>query len=132
MAGFVKSRGRSVIYCCGKYYEPDKTVQLLPDFKYKDRKLEIMVCPQCGGLVAVLTQFNVLTQKYDTYRPKRKRTLDFIKKALEGKLDTVKVKYGTREKAAFVYGVNRQAKNGKIYQYAVDFNGTKKLVKVIG
>ena len=66
------------------------------------------------------------------YLLKSKRTLDFIKKALEGKLDTVKVKYGTREKAAFVYGVNRQAKNGKIYQYAVDFNGTKKLVKVIG
>ncbi len=133
MAEFVKSRGSIVvIYCCGKYHEPFQTVRLLPDFKYRNRKLEVLVCPNCGALVAELTQFNVITNKYETYRPKRKKTAGFIRHIQEGKLENVKIKYGTKERAGFVYGVNIMRKNGKIYQYAVDFNGEKKLVKVVG
>ena len=47
------------------------------------------------------------------------------------KWEEQKVQYGTKGGAGFVYGVNVQAENGKIYQYAVDFNGSRKLVKII-
>lgn len=90
-----------------------------------------MVCPVCGALVAELVQFNVKKQKYETFRPKRKKTSSFIKQMEEGKWTEIKPKYGTKERNGFVYGVNREYKNGKICQYAVNFNGETKLVKVI-
>lgn len=125
------SRECCVIYCCGGYHTPLRTVFLLPDFQYRDRKLEVVVCPICGALVAELVQFNVKNQKYETYRPKRKKVSSFIRGIEDGKWTEIKVKYGTKERAGFVYGVNREYKNGKVYQYAVNFNGDKKLVKII-
>ena len=120
-----------MIYCCGIYHNPLRTVFLLPNGDFKDRKLEILICSKCGTLIAVLTQFNIKTQKYEIYRPSRKKTAKFIKEIQEQKWDEIKVKYGTRERAGFVYGVNREYKNKEIRQYAVNFNGEKKLVKVI-
>ena len=120
-----------MIYCCGGYYDPFRTIMLASDFQYKDRKLEILLCPKCGNLVAVLTQFNIQTNKYETFRPKRKKTVDFLNKVKDGSWFELKVNYGTREKAGFVYGENRLHKDGTIYQYAVNFNGEKKLVKII-
>lgn len=120
-----------MIYCCSGYHKPIRTVFLLPDFMYRDRKLEILLCPKCGALVAELTQFNINSQKYEVYRPKRKKTAKFLKEVENGKWQEIKVKYGTKERAGFVYGVNKEMKNGKICQYAVDFNGAKKLVKII-
>lgn len=121
-----------MIYCCGGYFEPLKTVFLIPDFRFRDRKLEVLVCPKCGSLVAELTQFNVQTQKYEKIRPKRKKTAKFIQSIQAGDWKEVKIKVGTKENAGFVFGVNKEHKGGKIYQYAVDFNGQKKLVKIVG
>ncbi len=90
-----------------------------------------MVCPVCGTLAAVLTQFNIQTEKYETFRPKRKKTVNFIQKVQQEQWKEEKVSYGTKGNAGFVYGVNVQSNNGKIYQFAVDFNGKRKLVKVI-
>lgn len=120
-----------MIYCCGGCHTPLKTVFLPANFRYRDRKLEVLVCPKCGTLVAELVQFDVRKNKYETYRPASKQTISFIKDVQAGKWREIKIKYGTKGNAGFVYGVNKQRKNGKIYQYAVDFNGTKKLVKVI-
>ncbi len=120
-----------MIYCCGGYHTPLRTVFLMPDFLYRDRKLEVMVCPICGNLKAELVQYNVKTEKYESFIPKRKKTAKFIQDVESGKWQEIKIKYGTKERAGFVYGVNREFKNGKIYQYAVNFNGEKKLVKVI-
>lgn len=120
-----------MIYCCGGYHTPLKTVFLAPDFKYRDRKLEVLVCPSCGALIAELTQYCIKTQKYEVFRPKRKKTSKFIREVENGKWQEIKIKYGTKERAGFVFGLNREFKNGKIYQYAVNFNGEKKLVKVI-
>ena len=120
-----------MIYCCGAYFQPIRTVFLLPDFMYRDRKLEVLVCPKSRTLVAELTQFNVKTEKYETFRPKRKKVGKFIRSIQEGSWKDIEVKVGTKHRAGFVFGVNKLNKDGKIYQYAVDFNGTKKLVKVI-
>ncbi len=119
-----------MIYCCGGYHTPLRTVFLMPDLNYRDRKLEVLVCPVCGALVAELCQFNIKTLKYETFRPKRKKTAKFILDVEKGKWQEIKVKFGTKERAGFIYGVNKELKNGKIYQYAVNFNGDKKLVKI--
>ena len=120
-----------MLYCCGGYHKPDKIVTLLPTFRHRERKLEVLTCPICGGLVAELVQYNVRTNEYETFRPKKKKTLKFIQDVESGKFDEVKVSYGTSQGASFIYGLNKEAKDGKIYQYSVDFNGQKKLVKII-
>ena len=121
-----------MIFCCGLYHEPFKTVFLSSDFNFRDRKLDILHCPRCGSLIAELTQFNIKEQKYEVFRPNRKKVSKFLKSVEEGKWQEVKIKYGTKERAGFVYGVNREHKDGRIFQYSVDFNGEKKLVKVYG
>ena len=103
----------------------------MPTFRHRERKLEVLTCPVCGGIVAELVQYNVRTKEYETFRPKKKKTLKFIEDVENGKFDEVKIKYGTTHGSAFVYGLNKEAKDGKIYQYSVDFNGQKKLVKII-
>lgn len=120
-----------MIYCCGGYHKPQRRIFPLPDYKYKNRELEILICPICGALSVVLTQFNKETHQYETFRPKRKKTAKFLKEMQMQKWEEQKVQYGTKSGAGFVYGVNVQAENGKIYQYAVDFNGSRKLVKII-
>lgn len=120
-----------MIYCCGGYHKAFRTVFISPDFQYRDRKLEIAVCPVCKALVAVLTQFNIKEQKYEVFRPKRKKTAKFIQDLQQGKWKEMKVKYGTKERSGFIFGLNKELKNGLIYQYAVNFNGVKKLVKIV-
>ena len=120
-----------MIYCCGGYHTPDKTVSILPTFKHRERKLEVLRCPSCGTLVAELTQYNVNTRQYETIRTKKKKTKKFLQDISEGKLEEVKVFQGTKVNSTYVFGVNKEAKDGKIYQYDVDFNVMKKLVKII-
>lgn len=121
-----------MIYCCGGFHTPIRTVFLASTSEYTDRKLEVLVCPVCGALSAVLIQYDIKNQKYELFRPKSKKTAKFIKEAEAGDWRESNIRYGTKQGAGFVYGLNKQHKNGKIYQYAVDFNGIKKLVKVIG
>ena len=121
-----------MIYCCGAYNSPSKTVFLLSDFLFRDRRLEVLVCPKCGALVAELTQFNIKEQRYETFRPNRKKVSKFIKEVESGSWHEIKIKYGTKERAGFVYGLNKEHKDGRVFQYAVDFNGEKKLVKIYG
>ncbi|MCD7879816.1 MAG: hypothetical protein LUG16_07785 [Candidatus Gastranaerophilales bacterium] len=120
-----------MIYCCGSCCEPLETVFILPSFQYRDRKLEVSRCPVCGALHAKVTQFNVKTQQYETFQPRRKKIKKFIDSVKDGKWFKVNVKYGTPAAAGFVFGLNKELKNGDIKQYSVDFNGTKKLVKII-
>ena len=120
-----------MIYCCGGYHSPVKTIELSSHYKYSERKLEILECPICKTLIAELKMFNIKHQKYEYFRPKRKKTPQFIKDVQSGKWDEIHLKFGTKERSGFVFGENREYKNGKICQYAVDFNGVKRLVKVI-
>lgn len=120
-----------MIFCCGGYHKPGQTVFLFPDFQYRDRKLEILVCPVCGALIAELVQYNVSSQKYEYFRPQRKKTGKFLAQLQKGKWREFNVKFSSKSNAGFVYGLNKVDKSGVIYQYSVDFNGKKNLVKVI-
>ncbi|MBQ4122573.1 hypothetical protein IJD44_02460 [bacterium] len=121
-----------MIYCCGVYHRPVQTVFLMPNFKYKERKLEIFICSNCGKIAARLTQFNIQTNKYEEYKPSsRKKTEEFIQKIKNGKFEKNSQKIGSKNSSSFVYGLNKCYKNGEIRQYAVSFNQEKKLVKII-
>ncbi len=120
-----------MIFCCGAYYSADEILFLPSDFKYKNKKLEILTCPNCGCVKAELTRFNIEKQDYEIYKPKRKKVRKFIDEIKKGSWKVPKEKYGTRGSSGFVYGVNKISKKGKIFQYSVDFNGKKKLVKTI-
>jgi len=120
------------IYCCGAMREATIRLFLKRNEQFRDRKLEILICPNCGSLCAELTQFNIKTLKYETIRPKRKKVSKFlIKLEKENKeLKLPKIKYGTKSGANWIYGVNKEKKD-KICQYARKFNGLSKLVKTI-
>ena len=120
-----------MIYCCGVYHSPSRVIIPAETNLFKQRKLEILICPKCNSLIAELTQFSVLKGEYEKVRPKRKKTFEFINSIERGEWKEEIIKYGTKSNAAFVYGVNEEDKNGNIRQYAVDFNGVKKLVKVL-
>lgn len=120
-----------MIMCCRHGNEPLVRVFLRPDSFFRDRKLEIATCSVCGALIAELTQFNIAKQAYEVIRPKSKKTAKFIKKMEKLQWFELQLPKGTKSNMNFIYGLNREYKNGKIYQYAVDFNGSKKLVKII-
>ena len=121
-----------MIYCCGAYHTPNRVIIPADTFNYTNRKLEILICPNCNSLVAELTQFSLLKQEFERIRPKRKKTFQFINSIENGEWSEEEfIKYGTKSNAAFIYGVNEEDRKGNIKQFAVDFNGVKKLVKVI-
>ena len=120
-----------MLYCCGEYLVPDRVIKL-DDFGGRiQQKLEIAYCKKHGGKVCELSYFDIKTLSFKYTRPKRKDVDNFIKKcenqySLLDKLN--RFKQGTKANQAFVYGENVQLKD-RIRQYAVDFNGTKNLVK---
>ena len=120
-----------MIMCCRQKHKSFVRIVLCDEKLYKDRILEVVICPICGALIAELTQTNTKTGKKEIIRPKRKQTASFIQKMQMQKWKHTEIKTGTKGNQGFVYGENREHKNGKIYQYSVDFNGEKKLVKIV-
>jgi len=121
-----------VIYCCGVYHTPSRVIIPADTNLFVKRKLEILICPKCNSLIAELTQYSLSKQVFEKIRPKRKKTFEFINSIENGEWSEEKiVKYGTKSNASFVYGVNEEDERGNINQYAVDFNGVRKLVKII-
>lgn len=128
---FAKSRGMVLIYCCGMLHKPDRVIRLMPDFKYSNRVLEIFICEVCGKITAELTQLNIKHNKIKKKRLEKRQLAKFVSLFNDGSFEEKSAEYATKSRAGFAYGVNRQEKDGKIYQYSVDFNGTKTLVKVL-
>lgn len=122
-----------MIYCCAIYHSVENPIFLKPNEFFRDRKLEVITCPKCGALIAELTQFNIQKQEYERIRPKPKKTAKFLMQ-LEAANEIIhmpEIKYGTKSNMNWVYGMNTLTKDGEVRQYAKDFNGVKKLVKVI-
>ena len=120
-----------MIMCCRQKQLPYVSVRIRDDKQFKNRKLEVLICVQCGALIADLTQYNIEKGVWEVIRPKRKNTASFIKKMQKLEWHEIKEKTGTKSNMNYIYGENREHKNGKIYQYSVDFNGVKKLVKIV-
>ncbi len=117
--------------CCSVEQKPVKTVLLMPDFKYRERCLQVFECAVCGKISAELVQYCIRTKRYKKVKLSKRRLAKFLARCEDGSWREVEVNTGTKQRAGFVYGVNRIDKTGNIYQYSVDFNGTKTLVKQI-
>jgi hypothetical protein len=112
-------------------HKPVRVIRIMPDFNYSDRVLELFICEVCGKITAELTQFNIKHQKIKKKRLEKRRLANYIALLKDGSWKEIPVDFGTKSRAGFSYGVNKKDKDGKIYQYSVDFNGTKTLVKVL-
>ena len=117
--------------CCSIEQKPVKIVKLLPDFKYKDRILQVFVCCKCGKITAELRQYCIRHKKFKIKKLSKRQLAKYVVKQPDNSWCEVKIEKGIKQRAGFIYGVNKVDKNGKIYQYAVDFNGVKTLVKEI-
>lgn len=105
----------------------------------RDQKLEIAYDTSIGLRVCEFSFYNALENQRQIKRPKGKNREDyiqrlekFITKAKNGEFSVIKPikKTGTKSNMNFVYGENIEKKD-RISQFAVDFNGTRRLVKEI-
>ena len=103
----------------------------MSDYKFTNRRLDIIVCNVCGKITAELSQYNVRTKKFKTKKLQKRQLSRYLINLKNGAWQEVKLNTGVKSASGFNFGVNKQDKKGNIYQYAVDFNGMKKLVKVI-
>ena len=120
-----------MVMCCRQNHLPFVTVYIKPERHFTDRKLETARCPICGALIAELRQFNINKNCYEIVRPKRGHAAAFIRKMSQKEWRPLEIKTFSKGNAGYVYGENREYKSGRICQYAVDFNGEKRLVKII-
>ena len=103
--------------------------------KFKNRRLEIGVCPFCNNKILGLFEKDKKTDKrvYIRARDKKaKRLFEQLKTQIDYKRSDIPK--GTKSNMGFVFGKNEIVKiNGEkiILQKSVDFNGTEKIVKKI-
>ena len=111
---------------------PSIELFLKPNNFKRDRKLQILICPNCGALVVELKQFNIPRKKYETIRPKAKKASKFLLNLMQtnSELKMPILKTGTSTAMNWIYGLNIETKK-EFKQYAVDFNGVKKITKII-
>lgn len=127
------------VYSNGRYLSPYQVIYLDDTPFMQDQKLEIAYDTSIGLKVCELSFYNVKENERQIKRPKGKNREDyiqrlekFITKAKNGEftLDKPIKTVGNKSNMNFVYGENIERKD-RISQFAVDFNGTRRLVKEI-
>ena len=118
---------------CHGMFRADEVWFLSDNEKFKQRRLEIGVCPYCDNKIYGLFEKEKSTGKIFFIRlrdKKGKRLYDSLKSQIDYKKSDIAK--GTKSNMAYIYGVNEEHLiNGKkvVLQKAVDFNGTQKVVK---
>lgn len=101
---------------------------------YAERTLESGFCPHCGSWVVEVGKRD-FSGRWIIETAKRKKALKLYN---EHKSDIIgdfykDIKHGNHSNMGFRYGENVEVKNRKgeksIRQYAVDFNGTRELLR---
>lgn len=109
------------IFCCGRYNLSDERLKLPINDKYKERILEICICPVCNKTKAILTQKRINDNCIVENRPKKGKTNDFIKRYKAEALGDLNKMICAKGK----YNHNWVYADGK-NKIAKDFNGHKK------
>ena len=118
---------------CHGMFRADEVWFLFDNEKYKQRRLEIGICPYCDNKIYGLFEKEKKSGKLVFVRArdkKGKRLYDALKSQIDYKKSDIAK--GTKANMAYIYGVNEEFFiNGRkvILQKAVDFNGTQKIVK---
>ena len=103
--------------------------------KFKNRRLEIGICPYCETKIVGLFEKDKTTNQLYFIRTrdkKAKRLYERMKSQIDYKKSDIPK--GTKSNMGFVFGKNEIRKiDGRkmIFQKGVDFNGTEKIVKRI-
>lgn len=130
--GITVSKGDKLRICCGRFHAQE--VYSLEPNGYAERILEIGDCPQCGNrVVTVCKKTYTGNWIYETCKRKKAQKLfEENKSSIIGGL-IKNFRTGNKSNMGFRYGDNVEIrKKDKIEhrQYAVDFNGTRELVKL--
>ena len=118
------------MYHCHKF-KADEIYRLAENELYISRILSIGFCPNCQKPVAELLEFRFDGQVskqtlvgVDANTIMLSHADEIVCSLLKKNYPRIKSKpYG------WVYGINKQLKNGKTHQYACDFYGNKELIK---
>ena len=120
---------------CHGLFRADEVWFLYDNEKFKQRRLEIGICPYCDNKIYGLFEKEKTTNKLFFVRlrdKKGKRLYDSLKSQIDYKKSDIAK--GIKANMAYVFGVNEEHSfNGEkvILQKAVDFNGTQRVVKRI-
>ena len=120
---------------CHGIFRADEVWFLYDNEKFKQRRLEVGICPYCNNKIYALYEKEKTSGKIVFLRlrdKKGKRLYETLKSQIDYKKSDIAK--GTKANMAYVYGVNEEhIINGKkvVLQKAVDFNGTQKTVKKI-
>ena len=118
---------------CHGLFRADEVWFLYDNEKFKQRRLEIGICPYCDNKIYGLFEKEKTTNKLFFVRlrdKKGKRLYESLKSQIDYKRSDIPK--GTKSNMGFVFGKNEVHNvNGEkiILQKAVDFNGTEKIVK---
>ena len=120
--------------CCG-IFKPKDIFSLASNTEFSERVLRHGFCPVCSKYVVEVSKRRY-TGEWVHEIAKRNKALKLFEKYksdIIGEFDR-NVKHGTKANMAFRYGLNIEEKDRKgkkiIKRYAIDFNGTKELLKV--
>ena len=108
------------IFCCGCYHISSEKRILQDTEKYKDRVLEIITCPKCGQIKALMVEHRKIDNKIKETRPKKGKVQEFIKKYSVGSwfdANVKNIKCGTLSNMHWNYSDGKRNK-----QWVKDFN----------
>lgn len=118
----------SELSCCSKPAQILRTVNLYDTSDRINQVLRVGRCKNsdCGCIVAELVWWDVKKNKAESYKPKKKNVAGFVRDCETNRYidNIVEAKFGTHSNMNWVHGIT--TKKGV---YAVDFNGTKTLIK---
>lgn len=122
------------LLCCNRTMLTQDNLSLTPSFGKRWHIIKKLYCTNCGviKLLESWADFNNNNQ----YKIHKKNALEIFEEfKLKPHIKTMTIKYGTKSNIGYAYGYNIQKYIKKTnemlyYQYRVDWNGTKTLVKI--
>ena len=118
--------------CCG-VFNAREVLNLGSASEYAERYMKVGICPHCNSFVVEISKKYYNGRWVHEYA-KRKKALKLYEKYKNDVIGefSKNIKYGNKSNMGFRYGLNTEIiKNGKsiIKVFAVDFNGSKELIK---
>ena len=118
-------------HCC--QFKADDIYYLKDSDIYTNRQLSVGFCPICDKPVAELTEYNFAGGMNKTSAAGIHAQNLLLNLGSDIIYSIKQMNYAKLKSKPFgwKYGLNKEYKNGKSYQYACDFYGNKELIKTI-
>ena len=118
-------------HCC--QFKADDIYYLKDTEIYSARSLAIGFCPICKKPVAELTEYNFAggMNKVSAAGLSAQNLMSDVSGDILYSVRDVNYRKLKSKPYGWKFGINRNSKCGKIYQYACDFYGNKELIKTV-